>query len=78
MKQAVGRNDPCPCGSGKKYKKCCGSPKLSSRTIAHVKDQNVNLHQRISGVIKDGIAPAPNSLAGRVFTASNIAPQEKD
>jgi uncharacterized protein YecA (UPF0149 family) len=19
----VGRNDPCPCGSGKKYKKCC-------------------------------------------------------
>ena len=23
--QKVGRNDPCPCGSGKKYKKCCGS-----------------------------------------------------
>lgn len=21
-----GRNEPCPCGSGKKYKKCCGSP----------------------------------------------------
>ena len=21
---AAGRNDPCPCGSGKKYKKCCG------------------------------------------------------
>lgn len=21
---AVGRNDPCPCGSGKKYKNCCG------------------------------------------------------
>jgi len=20
----VGRNDPCPCGSGKKHKKCCG------------------------------------------------------
>jgi preprotein translocase subunit SecA len=20
----VGRNDPCPCGSGKKYKQCCG------------------------------------------------------
>ncbi len=20
---AIGRNDPCPCGSGKKYKKCC-------------------------------------------------------
>ncbi len=23
----VGRNDPCPCGSGKKYKKCCGADK---------------------------------------------------
>ncbi len=22
----IGPNDPCPCGSGKKYKKCCGSP----------------------------------------------------
>jgi SWIM/SEC-C metal-binding protein len=21
----VGRNEPCPCGSGKKYKKCCGN-----------------------------------------------------
>ncbi len=25
--QKVGRNDPCPCGSGKKYKKCCGANK---------------------------------------------------
>lgn len=26
-KEDVGRNDPCPCGSGKKYKNCCGSDK---------------------------------------------------
>ena len=25
----VGRNDPCPCGSGKKFKKCCGAGKDS-------------------------------------------------
>ena len=25
--KTVGRNDPCPCGSGKKYKKCCGKDK---------------------------------------------------
>ncbi|MBI5577109.1 MAG: preprotein translocase subunit SecA [Deltaproteobacteria bacterium] len=25
VKKKVGRNDPCPCGSGKKYKKCCGA-----------------------------------------------------
>ena len=26
----VGRNDPCPCGSGKKYKKCCGMKKATA------------------------------------------------
>jgi preprotein translocase subunit SecA len=30
--QKVGRNDPCPCGSGKKYKKCCG---------IHAEDQEI-------------------------------------
>ncbi len=24
VEKTPGRNDPCPCGSGKKYKKCCG------------------------------------------------------
>ena len=24
VEKKVGRNDPCPCGSGKKYKQCCG------------------------------------------------------
>ena len=23
-KRKIGRNEPCPCGSGKKYKRCCG------------------------------------------------------
>ncbi len=25
VSQKIGRNEPCPCGSGKKYKKCCGA-----------------------------------------------------
>jgi preprotein translocase subunit SecA len=28
--ERIGRNDPCPCGSGKKYKQCCGKPGSSS------------------------------------------------
>lgn len=31
--KTIGRNEPCPCGSGKKYKRCCGvdaAPKLST------------------------------------------------
>lgn len=27
----AGRNDPCPCGSGKKYKRCCGAGKSRSQ-----------------------------------------------
>ena len=30
----LGRNDPCPCGSGKKYKKCCLSRAAAARTAA--------------------------------------------
>ena len=32
---STGRNDPCPCGSGKKYKRCClktGSPEKAKRS----------------------------------------------
>jgi hypothetical protein len=30
----AGRNDPCPCGSGKKFKKCCESKMLGGRFMA--------------------------------------------
>jgi hypothetical protein len=29
MESKIGRNEPCPCNSGRKYKKCCGSPSAS-------------------------------------------------
>ena len=29
--EKVGPNDPCPCGSGKKYKKCCGRPEIRNQ-----------------------------------------------
>ena len=31
--QKVGRNDPCPCGSGKKFKKCHGTPQLAGSVV---------------------------------------------
>ncbi|TLS36002.1 SEC-C metal-binding domain-containing protein [Pseudalkalibacillus caeni] len=36
-----GRNDPCPCGSGKKYKKCCG------------KENVVSLHHILEGELRE-------------------------
>jgi hypothetical protein len=44
MNQKVGRNDPCPCGSGKKYKKCC-----EQRLGAKKKIQATALSGGISG-----------------------------
>ncbi|MFK4998932.1 SEC-C metal-binding domain-containing protein [Bacillus sp. N9] len=35
-KLKIGRNDPCPCGSGKKYKKCCIEKLESSRNSNHI------------------------------------------
>lgn len=35
-----GRNDPCPCGSGKKYKKCC-LPKDNAKECADLEDQEI-------------------------------------
>ena len=30
----VGRNDPCPCGSGKKFKKCCEPKAIGGKFLA--------------------------------------------
>ncbi len=36
MQQKTGRNDPCPCGSGKKFKKCCEMKAKTKRFHAEV------------------------------------------
>ena len=37
MSSKTGRHEPCECGSGKKYKNCCGTPKLEVASV-RVKD----------------------------------------
>ena len=53
----VGRNDPCPCGSGKKYKKCCLGKK----------DVSVDLLWRRLGEAHDRLAERLMSHAAKVF-----------
>jgi len=43
MKPKIGRNDLCPCGSAKKYKRCCGD---SERVIAQGQDLGLQPDQR--------------------------------
>jgi len=71
MKQEIGRNDPCPCGSGKKYKKCCGSPITAKHTFEVVKSSSGSLAERISDITKEGLGAPPPSLSGRNITPVN-------
>lgn len=68
MNQKVGRNDPCPCGSGKKYKQCCllkEAPKSTPRKLkavwvnqpAQPEEEHINLIERTFG---PAIASASN------------------
>lgn len=77
MNKKVGRNDPCPCGSGKKYKNCCfsktiGPKKFKATWINPAKQQQqavptgVNLMERTFGAAiaaaqRDEKPPLPSS-----------------
>lgn len=53
---SIPRNDPCPCGSGRKYKKCCGAPVIADITTADpqvvlanaVKRADLDLHETLT------------------------------
>jgi hypothetical protein len=61
----IGRNDPCPCGSGKKYKKCCEGKKpepkkFTAQVISSGMDQTTN---KISKLFQRP-PPPPSSESG--------------
>ena len=46
----IGRNRPCPCGSNKKYKRCCGRGNKRTRTFSTIEQQ------QLSAAIQSSIA----------------------
>ncbi len=72
MDKKVGRNDPCTCGSGKKYKQCClknkipgGGRKFSAKIIksgASTPKQEVDLMERTFGSAIQAAAQAAPAL----------------
>jgi preprotein translocase subunit SecA len=52
----IGRNQPCPCGSGQKYKKCCMNDKEASNSTFSWADSE-GIHH-----IAPGEKPSPKSL----------------
>ena len=67
----VGRNDPCPCGSGRKYKKCCGHPKRAGRPsgpAAHAQGGRGGSGPKASGEVGPAVADVFGSGMPRLST----------
>lgn len=72
----VGRNEPCPCGSGKKFKKCCENKMIGKRFLAKKIESNqlsekaVGLTSLFQNNIK---APAPALSSKRIQASVGAA-----
>ena len=50
----IGRNEPCPCGSGRKFKRCClGKQQVASDNLTEVQKAQISLHNAISAIQKE-------------------------
>lgn len=79
MTDKISRNDPCPCGSGKKYKACCyGKPpslKLKHKvTVLNKQKEPINLMNRAFGEVIESAPPAQNLLVTEVFPENSPPP----
>lgn len=55
----IGRNHPCPCGSGKKYKHCCLSAREAGTAVDPVKQMKVSLRAAVEKVQEDAARNMP-------------------
>jgi len=87
----IGRNDPCPCGSGKKYKKCCVNKPLGPRKVTLQTSGNDNVQRMgktaslLTGAFSMAQQPAEaKSLGSRVssggkdISAADILKNDED
>lgn len=91
MSKKTGRNDPCPCGSGKKYKNCCmkkeqengaakytptGKRKFKAKVLS-VKDKSLSVFSRSATV--QASPPSPDTLQKLKFrlTKSDFRKKEE-
>lgn len=72
----IGRNDPCPCGSGIKYKKCCAGKQQSGEGPAGVKETMDELRKALEGETFNSMEEA-NAFIGRHMQQRNKAPIEE-
>jgi len=69
--QKAGRNDPCPCGSGKKYKKCC-LPKQEADERQRAAEQNAERDRRAAAHLASLREARAAMLAGVAAEADDL------
>lgn len=69
----IGRNDPCPCGSGKKYKDCHGRAEAEAAAPKPAAARKASAAPRQSGFVPPAKAPVLNSRGPSLFTAKRAA-----
>ena len=67
MNSKIGRNDPCPCGSGKKYKKCCGA---TERELMSVRTKDLTDFELTPG-LADALCASVDPSYAEYFAASD-------
>lgn len=72
----LGRNDPCPCGSGKKYKKCCLTrhEALLTKEALRLRDLALDLLARLRDFADDNLTRADLAKARIAFLGKNEDP----
>jgi len=68
----IGRNDPCPCGSGKKYKKCCLGKKDNPDFLDIKKFPEIYKSVRKQARLKECLCPDKTSCSERIIGAHSI------
>jgi len=77
---SIGRNDPCPCGSGKKYKKCCEAKdeaKVRETLDKQWAEAAKKKEEEDKKTEKQKEGKSPAALRGsQTPTSSNVVPQK--
>ena len=68
----IGRNEPCPCGSGKKYKKCCLNKSVTSHEALHYRRLS-EIHDRLWPKLVDYGKSVFGEMAPQVAFAEFLA-----
>lgn len=72
MGKKIGRNDPCPCGSGKKYKKCCLGKEDNPEYSDITKFTDIYKSTRKAARLKECIHPDKSNCSEKIIGAHSI------